>query len=130
MQVLTTSSVLLTFPSQYTSISSVTCLSISVDSIAISSFSCSITGNTVRFDGVFTGVSNLYVGIVQLMVGNIKNPSPAIYTGTFTGYIGSDYAVPVSTGVQLSPGKSIIIKDISQDAQSLLHQAKSSTPIQ
>ena len=44
------------------------------------------------------------------MIGNVLNPSPALYTGTFIGYIGIDYAEPTSIGYQLTAGISLIIQ--------------------
>ena len=94
------------FPSSFNLASSnVTCLSIAVDSVSINTFTCSVSGNTVTFDGVFTSISNLFVGKVELTVGNILNPSPAIPIYNFTGFIGTDFAAPSgSSSTQLVPG--------------------------
>ena len=54
------------------------------------------------------------------MVGNILNPSPAIYTGSFSGYIGRDYAEPVGTGLQLTAGRLLLIEAFSASAVLLL----------
>jgi hypothetical protein len=96
----------ITFPSDYNSLSSATCISVVVDSIAVNTFNCTKTGTTIIFTNVFTTITNLLVKDVIIMVGNILNPSPAIYTGSFSGYIGDDYAEPVGTGLQLTAGKS------------------------
>ncbi len=105
--------VTITFPSNYLVIdNSVTCLSISVDSIAVTNFSCSTSGKTVIFSNVFTSITNLYVRIVNAVVGNVLNPTPAILTGAFNGTIGADLAVEKGTGVQLTPGIFCIMKDI------------------
>jgi hypothetical protein len=93
-----------TFPDNYTTISNVTCVSVSVMGISVSNFSCNISGNTIIVSNAFTSLSNLGVTNVSLVVGNVLNPSPAIYTGTFSGSIGIDVAVPRSTGMQLTPG--------------------------
>lgn len=54
--------------------------------------------------GAFASVSNLYVYDVELVVGNILNPTPAITTGEFSGVIGTDIAVPNGGAVMaLSP---------------------------
>ena len=72
--------------------------------IAINNFTCNISGNTVTVSNAFVNLANLNVINVTLLVGNVLNPSPAIYTGTFSGTIGTDIAVPRTTGVQLTPG--------------------------
>ncbi len=44
-----------------------------------------------------------YIDTIELNLGNILNPVPAIYTGEFNGVIGTDISVPVGGGVQLYP---------------------------
>jgi hypothetical protein len=50
------------------------------------------------------------VAAVTIIVGNIKNPSPAIFTGPFTGVLGNDNALPgnSSKGILLTPGNSFL----------------------
>lgn len=38
-------------------------------------------------------MNNFFIRQVTVIYGNIKNPSPALRTGSFTGYIGTDVAV-------------------------------------
>lgn len=66
----------------------------------------------------FANLTNLNVTNVTLVVGNVLNPSPAIYTGTFSGTIGIDIAVPRTTGVQLTPGIFMDIHRFFQQLQS------------
>lgn len=101
----TGATVTVTFPEEYNITNSTTCLSISVNNIAINGFGCSQSGNTVAFQNVFQSVGNLFVTSVVAVVGNVLNPVPAILTGGFTGTIGVDVAVSKNTGVQLTAGK-------------------------
>jgi hypothetical protein len=41
---------------------------------------------------------------VEVVVDDILNPFPAVYTGNFLGMIGTDVSVGVNNGVQLVAG--------------------------
>lgn len=40
---------------------------------------------------------------MELTIGDVLNPSPALTTGEFKGQIGDDIAVPDGVGYQLAP---------------------------
>ena len=67
-------------------------------------FTCIIDGNRAVFSGGLTSASDLFIKSVTVSYGNVLNPSPAIKTREFTGYIGIDVAIPNGgTWVQLLP---------------------------
>lgn len=70
----------ITFPSDY-SLSSPTCISVTINSNPVVGYSCSTSGNTVTVTNAFASLSNLSVFDAQLVLGNIVNPTPALYTG-------------------------------------------------
>ena len=89
------------FPSQYT-LSAPTCVSVTINSITVSGFTCSVTGNTITVDGVFTNIANLSINNAELVIGNVVNPTPAVFTGEFIGTIGDNVAQPDGGGIQLT----------------------------
>ncbi len=57
------------------------------------------------FAGSLSSASDLFIKSVTVTYGNVLNPSPAIRTREFTGYIGIDVAVPNGgTALQLAAG--------------------------
>lgn len=89
------------FPSQY-AITSPTCVSVTINSITVAGYTCSVVGNTITVENVFTNVANLSIYDAELVIGNVLNPTPAVYTGEFIGTIGDDIAQPDGGGIQLS----------------------------
>jgi hypothetical protein len=69
------------FPNNYAISSTVTCLSITIDSIALSSFNCIKSGFSVIFTNALTSLSSYFIQTVTLQIGNVLNPSPALTTG-------------------------------------------------
>ena len=81
--VITTATVRLIFPSDYTLSGSETCNSVTVDSQLISGATCSISGNTITVNNVFSTLTGaaLFVQQIDLQIGQVNNPSPALTTG-------------------------------------------------
>lgn len=53
-----------------------------------------MTVNTVTFQNALISVTDLLIQTVTAIISNVKNPYPAITTGQFLGYIGTDRALP------------------------------------
>ncbi len=58
------------------------------------SFTCIIEGNRAIFAGTLTSATDLLIKTATVSYSNVLNPSPAIRTREFTGYLGIDVAVP------------------------------------
>lgn len=80
----------MTFPSEYT-LTSPTCISVTISGVVSTTYSCSSSGNVVTVSGAFP--TPIIVTSVTLVLGNILNPVPAVATGQFQGAIGTNVAV-------------------------------------
>jgi hypothetical protein len=90
------STVTLTFPTQYTLSSSATCLyQINTTGTFLPNV-CTLNTNQIIYNGLFA--AGTILANITLQVTNVLNPTPAGKTSTFTGSIGIDIAVP--NGVQ------------------------------
>jgi hypothetical protein len=59
----------------------------------------------------------LYIQTASAIITNVRNPYPAITTGQFIGYIGSDQAFPNGgASINLVAGNLIIIKQLFHNA--------------
>ena len=65
-------------------------------------FSCSVTGDTITVSNVFTNVANLSVYDGELVIGNVVNPTPAVFISGLIGTIGVDVGQPAGGGIQLT----------------------------
>ena len=70
----------ITFPSDY-SLSSPTCISVTINSINVVAFTCTTSANTITVSNAFTTLSNFSINNAELVVGNVVNPTPALRTG-------------------------------------------------
>lgn len=93
------STITVTFPSEYTITSAVNCIAVTVSSVSVTGITCTNSGNTVTVAGAIP--SDAYIDVVEVTLGNVVNPVPAVNTGAFQGTIGSDVSMP-NGGVQLS----------------------------
>lgn len=62
-------------------------------------YDCITSGNTVTISGAI--LNPLFIDTVEIKIGNIVNPVPALVTGPFLGTIGTDTSAP-DGGVQLT----------------------------
>lgn len=74
-------------------------MSVSVMSSAVTGYDCTTSGNTVTISGAI--LNPLFIDSVEIKIGNIVNPVPALVTGPFLGTIGTDTSAP-DGGVQLT----------------------------
>ncbi len=90
------STVTLTFPSQYTLASNITC-SYQINSTGpYLSTSCGQLNNQITLSGIFN--NNTVLASITLLIANVLNPYPAGKTSNFTGTIGVDVATPNGVG--------------------------------
>ena len=104
MQVESDATITITFPNDYT-LTAPTCQSVTVDGSSVSGATCSHQDNTITIENAFnssSSPSNLSINNVELVIGGVQNPSPAVFTGDFSGSIGTDIAVPSNNGIQLT----------------------------
>jgi hypothetical protein len=85
-----TATVTVTFPSQFTSaqLSGYSCVSVMVNIIDVTGYTCALSNNTLVISHVFTG-SDL-VSEVDITLGNIVNPFSAVTTNPFIGTMNTD----------------------------------------
>lgn len=87
-----TATLTLTVPSVYTLDYTIT-LSAVVNGGAATFPNYTISSGTITVNSLFT--STPIVSTVSIIIQNLRNPSPAIVTDAFVGFIGIDYAEPI-----------------------------------
>lgn len=104
------STIRIIFPVQYatTAVASATCDNLQIVhsaalvSITPTGYNCTTSTRTLTISGAIT--ADLFVYSVTLTLGGVLNPSPAVDTDNFLGFVGTDQALPGSNAfVRLSP---------------------------